>query len=143
MRVSKEALIAVLSQFNPWWRVEAICDLPKWRRAAFRELYAWTTYPPAPRAALLSGARQIGKTTLMLQAVDALLREGVPTTNTLYATFDHPILKLAGIEAVLETWREREPKIEAHHPQRRNWSRPKFPKGVGRPKKVIHPKYRV
>ena len=61
MKVSKEELVAILSQFNPWWRDEAISDLPKWRRAAFRELYAWTTNPPAPRAVLLSGARQIGK----------------------------------------------------------------------------------
>jgi predicted AAA+ superfamily ATPase len=46
----------------------------------------------------------------MLQAADLLLNEGVPPANILYATFDHPILKLAGIEAVLEAWREREPK---------------------------------
>ena len=101
MRVSKEELITVLSQFNPWWRDEAIADLPKWRRAAFRELQGWLTTPPAPRAVLLSGARQIGKTTLMLQAADALLRGGVPPANILYATFDHPILKLAGTAAVL------------------------------------------
>jgi predicted AAA+ superfamily ATPase len=81
MKVSREELVGVLSQFNPWWRDEAIADLPKWRRAAFRELYAWTTNPPAPRAVLLSGARQIGKTTLMLQAADALLGEGVPPAN--------------------------------------------------------------
>ncbi|MBE7424087.1 MAG: ATP-binding protein [Zoogloeaceae bacterium] len=112
MKVSKEELIAVLSQFNPWWREEAIADLPKWRRAAFRELQTWLSNPPAPRAVLLSGARQIGKTTLMLQAADALLSGGVPPSNILYATFDHPILKLAGIEAVLEAWREREPRAE-------------------------------
>ena len=68
MRVSKEELVAVLAQFNPWWRGEAIAALPIWRRAAFRELQAWMTQPPAPRAVLLSGARQIGKTTLLLQA---------------------------------------------------------------------------
>ena len=112
MKVSKEELVAVLAQFNPWWRGEAIADLPKWRRAAFRELHAWMTAPPVARAVLLSGARQIGKTTLMLQVLDALLREGVPAANILYATFDHPILKLAGIDAVLDAWREREPKAE-------------------------------
>jgi hypothetical protein len=112
MRVSKEELVAVLAQFNPWWRGEAIADLPKWRRAAFRELHAWMTAPPAPRAVMLSGARQIGKTTLMLQAADALLRAGVPAANILYATFDHPILKLAGIDAVIDAWREREPRAE-------------------------------
>ncbi len=112
MRVSKEELVAVLAQFNPWWRGEAIADLPTWRRAAFRELHAWLTAPPAPRAVMLSGARQIGKTTLMLQAADALLRAGVPPANILYATFDHPILKLAGIDAVIDAWREREPRAE-------------------------------
>lgn len=61
---------------------------------------------------MLSGARQIGKTTLMLQSVDALLRAGVPAASILYATFDHPILKLAGIDAVIDAWREREPKID-------------------------------
>lgn len=111
MKVSKEELISVLSQFNGWWRDEAIADLPAWRRAAFRELYTWIIEPPAPRAVLISGARQIGKTTLMLQAVDALLREGVAPANILYATFDHPILKLAGIDAVLNAWREREPQV--------------------------------
>lgn len=112
MRISKEELVSVLTQFNPWWRGEGISDLPAWRRAAFRELHAWLTNPPAPRAVLLSGARQIGKTTLMLQAAAALLEKGVPPANILYATFDHPILKLAGIDAVLDAWRQREPKAE-------------------------------
>ena len=112
MKVSKEELIAVLAPFNPWWRDESIADLPKWQRASFRELRNWLTNPPAPRAVLLSGARQIGKTTLMLQAADDLLRDGVPPANILYATFDHPVLKLAGIDAVLEAWREREPKVD-------------------------------
>jgi predicted AAA+ superfamily ATPase len=112
MRVSKEELVAVLAQFNPWWRGESIADLPRWRRAAFRELHTWLAAPPAPRAVMLSGARQIGKTTLMLQAAEALLAAGVPAANILYATFDHPILKLAGIDAVLDAWREREPRAE-------------------------------
>ena len=46
----------------------------------------------------------------MLQVIEALLRQGVPPANILYATFDHPLLKLAGIDAVLEAWRQREPK---------------------------------
>lgn len=112
MTVSPEELVAVLSQFNPWWRGGAIADLPRWRRAAFADLHGWMTRPPARRAVMLSGARQIGKTTLMLQTVEALLGAGVPSANILYATFDHPILKLAGIDAVLDAWRQREPKAE-------------------------------
>lgn len=112
MKVSKAEIVAVLGQFNPWWRKEPIADLPSWRRPAFRELYTWISNPPVHRAVLLSGARQIGKTTLLLQAAEALLQAGVPAANILYATFDHPILKLAGIDAVIEAWREREPRAD-------------------------------
>ncbi len=61
---------------------------------------------------MLSGARQIGKTTLLLQAIEGLLNEGVAASNILYATFDHPIIKMAGIDAVLQAWREREPIVQ-------------------------------
>lgn len=112
MKLSKDELVSVLSQFNPWWRGERFADLPSWQRAAFHELELWMSEPPAYRAVLLSGARQVGKTTLLLQVVESLLRQGVPAANILYATFDHPLLKLAGIEAVLEAWRTREPRAD-------------------------------
>lgn len=104
--------MAVLSQFNPWWKNEPIPDLPKWHRASFGELQNWIMSPPAARAVFLSGARQVGKTTLLMQAIQSLINTGTPAANILYATFDHPIVKLAGIDAVLEAWREREPKQE-------------------------------
>ena len=111
MNISKDELMAVLAQFNPWWRGENIPDIPSWKRAAFSELLEWVHNPPAPRAILLSGARQVGKTTLLLQVISELIKNGVPTANILYATFDHPIIKIAGIDLVLEAWRAREPKM--------------------------------
>ncbi len=110
MKILKDDLITVLSQFNPWWRGEKIIELPTWRRAVFGELFSWIYQPPAPRAVLLSGARQVGKTTLLLQAIEELLKIGVPAANILYATFDHPLIKLAGIDVILEAWRMREPR---------------------------------
>jgi uncharacterized protein len=112
MRIPAEELASVLGQFNPWWRGEPVPDLPGWHRAAWLELQEWVSQPPAPRAVLLSGARQVGKTTLLLQSVAELLAKGIPPANILYATFDHPILKLAGIDAVLDAWRQREPHVE-------------------------------
>jgi uncharacterized protein len=110
MQVQREELVAVLGRFNPWWRGEIIPDLPPWRRAAFEDLRNWVASPPAPRAVFLSGARQVGKTTLVLQIIQGLLESGVPAANILYATFDDYLLKLAGADTVLEAWREREPK---------------------------------
>lgn len=112
MKVSKEELIPVLAQFNPWWRKESISDLPSWKRSIYNELKTWVFNPPAKRAIMLSGARQVGKTTLLLQVIDELIKTGVPSGNILYVTFDHPIFKLAGLEAILEAWRELEPRQE-------------------------------
>lgn len=111
MRVAKDEIIKVLTHFNPWWSGEPIPDLARWRRAAFQELFTWVFKLPAARAVFLSGARQIGKTTLLLQVIDRLLKEAVPAANILYVTFDHPIVKVVGIDAILEAWREREPKV--------------------------------
>lgn len=109
MLASKTELLAVLSQYNPWWRDSRAGDLPTWRRAAFAQVLEWMTNPPVHRALLLSGARQVGKTTLLLQTVEALLAKGVPRENILYATFDHPLVKLAGLDGLLNLWREIEP----------------------------------
>jgi uncharacterized protein len=110
--VPKTELFAVLRQFNPWWRGGRFPDMPTWKRAAFREISAWAQSPPAGRALLLSGARQVGKTTLYLQAIDVLLDQGVAPTNILYVTFDHPLLKLIGLDDLLDLWREFEPARE-------------------------------
>ena len=112
MEIAVAELTAVLGQFNPWWRGEETRELPTWRRSAWHQLQRWVIAPPAPRAVMLSGARQIGKTTLLRQSIVDLLARGVPAGNILYATFDHPLLKLAGIDAVLEAWRQREPQAE-------------------------------
>ena len=109
MIASKPELIAVLRQYNPWWAGARFTDLPNWRRAAFREIAEWVKAPPAGRALLLSGARQVGKTTLFLQAIEDLLTQGIPPTNILYITFDHPLLKLLGLDGLVQLWRELEP----------------------------------
>lgn len=112
MKIPKDELISILSTFNPWWKKESIPDLPSWKRSAFHELLSWVKNPPAHRAVMLSGPRQVGKTTLLLQTIDELIKSGIPPANILYATFDHPIFKLAGLDAVLEAWRELEPKVD-------------------------------
>lgn len=110
MIATRSELYAVLRLYNPWWGSASIPDLPPWRRAAFDELLGWVQQPPAHRAVLISGARQTGKTTLVLHAIEALLQAGVAPGAILYATFDHPLLKLLGLEGLLELWQEFEPR---------------------------------
>jgi len=109
MLLTESDIISVLRQYNPWWSGGKIPDVPIWKRVAFGELNAWFQKPVPGRALLLSGPRQVGKTTLFLQAINALVEKGVAPGNILYITFDHPILKLAGIDQLLKIWHDYEP----------------------------------
>ncbi len=112
---SKSELISVLRQFNPWWRNEPVTSLPCWRRAVFGQLSQWIIHPPAPRAVLLSGARQTGKTTLLLQVIAHLIdHEKIEPSRILYITFDHPLIKLVGLDQLINLWHEIEP---GNHPE--------------------------
>jgi predicted AAA+ superfamily ATPase len=99
-------LLGVLARFNPWWTGAPVPETPTWRRAAFGPLRRWSEALPGGRALLICGARQVGKTTLLMQLVQALLDRGVPASNILYATFDHSLLKLASLDEVMQAWRE-------------------------------------
>jgi len=109
MTSSKTDFFAILRKYNPWWKDGRVADLPSWRRTSFDEVMNWVEHPPSKRALLLSGARQIGKTTLLLQAIEALLKKGVPPAKILYVTFDHPLIKSISLDEVLELWSELEP----------------------------------
>lgn len=111
MDIPKTELYSVLQEFNPWWSSQALADLPDWERSAVEQVWRWTQNTDTRRALLLSGARQVGKTTIFRQTVRRLLAAGTPPTNILYATFDHPLLKLAGLENTLRAWEELFPQV--------------------------------
>lgn len=102
-------LWSVVRKYNPWWESRSDADLPNWRRVAFGELYRWLHDPPAQRAVLVSGARQVGKTTLLRQAAYQLIADGVEPSNILYVTFDSPLIKLIGLEGLIKAWEEFRP----------------------------------
>ena len=106
---ASQDIFGILRRSNPWWGGVSPRDLPDWRRAAFAELLTWVVDPPAHRAVLLSGARQVGKTTLLLQIVEELLRRGVSPTSITYVSLDHPLLKPAGLERLVDIRAEFQP----------------------------------
>lgn len=56
------------------------------------------------RFAVLSGARRVGKTTIMYQMIDSLIDEGINPKNILYVSFDNPIVKLVNVESILSIY---------------------------------------
>ena len=105
MNISQNDLFSVLAKMNPWWQFGRPV-LPAWRRSVYQEVRRWVMEPPAPRAVSLTGPRQVGKTTLLRQLIQELADSGVPASSILYATLDHPLLKLAGLDRILDAWIE-------------------------------------
>jgi predicted AAA+ superfamily ATPase len=106
-----QTLFALLSQGqegmlrdnNPWWRGERIADLPAIRRWAFAPVLNSLKKGLAP-ITVLRGPRQVGKTTILNQTIQALLDEGVSPERIFRVQFDdlprlkelkEPILELA------------------------------------------------
>jgi predicted AAA+ superfamily ATPase len=90
-------LPAELEQFvwdvNPWWHGQPMRPLPRYRRWLFPTVLKRLQSPLAPVVAL-RGARQVGKTTLQLQIIEHLLREGVAPQRLFRVQFDElPTLK--------------------------------------------------
>jgi hypothetical protein len=88
---------------NPWWRGEPVTKVEPFRRWAFDPVKQ-SLLRGLAAATVLRGPRQIGKTTLLNQVVDALLRQGVPPRRILRLQFDElpalravemPIVELA------------------------------------------------
>ena len=104
--VSDEQVIKVLRQYNPWWRNPlAIKEENKpQKRLAYYEALRMISHKTIRRFAVLSGARRVGKTTIMYQMMNSLIDGGVNPKNILYVSFDIPIVKLVNVETVLSIY---------------------------------------
>ena len=72
---------------NPWWSGRAGIQLPTMRRWIFSKLLKSLRTGIAP-ITVLRGPRRVGKTTLLRQVIDSLLREEVEPRSILYVQFD-------------------------------------------------------
>lgn len=101
--VSEEQVIKVLRQYNPWWRnpLEIKEESKPQKRLAYYEALKMIKHKSIRRFVVLSGARRVGKTTIMYQIMDKLMDEGVNPRNILYVSFDNPIVKLVNVESIL------------------------------------------
>jgi predicted AAA+ superfamily ATPase len=79
--------IAALHQMNPWWKGNAMEQLPPTRRHLVKQIEKRFQYKLAP-ITVVRGSRQIGKTTACLQVISDLLNKGIPPQNILRIQFD-------------------------------------------------------
>ncbi len=103
-------IYTLLEQYNPWWKTGQVSEhLPPMHRKTYHEVLHTISNAELRRFAVLSGARRVGKTTVMKQLIVELLSQGVSPGNILYLTFDNPIFKLCGIDQVIQAYEEHVP----------------------------------
>ncbi len=104
--VSNEQVIKVLRQYNPWWRNPDMVkeESKPQKRLAYYEAMKMLKHKTIRRFTVLSGARRVGKTTIMYQMIENLVEEGVNPKNILYVSFDNPIVKMINVETVLSIY---------------------------------------
>ena len=105
---SKEGILKVLTAFNPWWKSGAVN--PKmtktYKRFAFHEAMKRLDQNDLRRIVVLTGTRRVGKTTIQYQMIDTLLKRGIDPQKIVFISMDHPMLKLSGVNDVLECYHE-------------------------------------
>ena len=106
MFLGQEQVLKVLLGFNPWWisgTVPGELNKPV-KRVAFAEIKKALLHPRLRRIVFLSGARRVGKTTLMYQIIDDLLKSKIPPKRIFYLSLDHPILKFFSLDELREIY---------------------------------------
>ena len=105
---TKEQILKVLRAFNPWWMTGSIQQgfTKKYRRFAYHEAMKRLDQTDLRRTIVLTGTRRVGKTTIQYQMIDTLLARGIQPQRIVFISLDHPMLKLSGLNDVLECYHE-------------------------------------
>ncbi|WP_439951257.1 ATP-binding protein [Carboxydothermus islandicus] len=101
-----ENILKILYSYNPWWRNN---NLPREfikpiKRFAYYEALEQLLHPDLRRFVILSGARRVGKTTILYQMIETLLQKGIDTKKIIYISFDHPLLKFCNMNEIIEIY---------------------------------------
>ena len=104
--LSQENILKVLKAFNPWWTSGAVrAEFAKtYKRFAFFEAMKLITHGSIRRTAILTGTRRVGKTTIQYQIIDSLMKSGVEPRRIVFISLDHPLLKLCGLNDILDCY---------------------------------------
>jgi len=103
-----ENILKVLNHYNKWWETKAVPSefLREYKRPIYFTAQKAFRHPDIRRHVILSGARRTGKTTIVYQTIDALIKNGVAPKKLFFVSFDHPTLKLCSIEEILDVYRK-------------------------------------
>jgi len=105
---TKDGILKVLTAYNPWWKTGNVSEkmAKTYKRFAFYEAMKWINQEGLRRTVVLTGTRRVGKTTIQYQMIETLLKQGIAPQKIIFISLDHPMLKLGGINDILECYHE-------------------------------------
>ncbi len=105
--IDNEQIIKMLRQYNPWWRNPSQIkeESKPHKRLAYYEAVKMIKNETLRRFVILSGARRVGKTTVMYQIIEELIDDGISPKNILYVSFDNPVIKLVDVDTVISIYK--------------------------------------
>ncbi len=80
--------------YNTWWETGSVNDIPDYKRPLLHELIK---YLDDRQILVIYGLRRTGKTTIMYQIIDYLLKNNINRNNILYFSFDYTNIELKDI----------------------------------------------
>ncbi len=102
--ISEEDILGRVNQENPWWSGEPSVGATyrSWNPRAYLALFLPLVKNVAVRrAVVLMGPRRVGKTVMILHAIQALIDSGVSPRSICYFSVDHPIYSGLGMDKLL------------------------------------------
>jgi predicted AAA+ superfamily ATPase len=101
--VTDAQVIKVLQQYNPWWKTGEVvhAESKPYKRAAWHEAVKVMENSQSRSFSVLTGARKVGKTTVLFQLIEKLIDSDVSPKNIIYVPFDNALLKMKSAEEVL------------------------------------------
>lgn len=104
---SQELIIKRMRLENPWWDTGEVPEeyIKYKRRLYFDLLYKQATLTDIKRAVVLMGPRRVGKTVMLYQIIDELIKNGHNKRKICYLSIDAPIYNNIGLEDVFEMCR--------------------------------------
>ena len=88
-KIDELQILKNIQEQNSWWATGKVDEdlVPAFKRSEFNRIH-FIFFNELRRFPVLSGARRVGKSTLMFQMIDELLRSGVKPNQILFYTFD-------------------------------------------------------
>lgn len=101
---SLNSLKESLHFYNPWWETEKVPRdlLKEYQRPVLKDILSYLTLD---RIIVLKGPRRTGKSTLLYQVADELLKSGVSPNDILFLSFDDIKLRI-DMDDILKAYQE-------------------------------------